>query len=334
LPRTVAASFILLGFWFLLKNRKNTAASCLAGISLCIAAATRFGELIFILPAGIFLLAEKRLRHAAALIFFFVLSFLLIVGISDWLYWKKAFFSLINIVDFTLVKKLSSRGYQPFHYYLSNFLKWTNIFVVAMVAFTFKLKKWRILIWILLPLALLSFLPHKEPRYLIPIISFMAISTAMAVFYLLRTLSENRALAQSGKIHRIVTFFLFLFTISMLFEMDGFRFRRSETAVDIARYLAAHSPQGAVALEDIWHFGGKIYLADVPNIRDIASADLAHPEYVTNLLNRCNLEYLALRNQIITKKGYEQMIEKSCFSEIKASPGNEYRRFRLFKKNH
>jgi hypothetical protein len=146
-------------------------------------------------------------------------------------------------------------------------------------------------------------------------------------------MSEKNAFTQVGKICKIAAFFLFLFAISMLFEMDGFRFRRSETAVDIARYLAARKPQGKVALEEIWHFGGKIYLADVLNIRNISSADFANREYITNLLNRDDLEYVAMQNQTIIRNGFEKMIEKSGFSEIIASPGKEYRRFRLFKKH-
>jgi hypothetical protein len=334
LPRTVASSFILLSFWLLLKNRENAWFVWLSGIFLGIAASTRFSEAFFIVPCTILLLIEKRFRHAVLILFSFALSFFFVLGISDWLYWKKAFFSLINIVDFTLVKKLSSRGYQPFYYYLSDFLKWTNIFVVTMVAFTFKMKKWRVLIWVLLPLGLLSLLPHKEPRYLIPIIPFMAILTAMALFQFLKNVPVKKTTPLDGKTCKMAALLLFLFATSMLFEIDGFRFRRNETAVDIARYLAAHRPRGVVALEDIWHFGGNIYLADVPNIRNISSADLAHPEDVKDLLNHDNLEYLAMQNQTLIRSGYEEIIEKSGFSEMMASPGKEYRRFRLFKKKH
>jgi len=120
----------------------------------------------------------------------------------------------------------------------------------------------------------------------------------------------------------------------MLVEMDGFRFRKSETAVDIARYLAAHPARGVIAMEDIWHFGGNIYLTDVANIRNVASADLAQQEYVTNLLTYGDLEYLAMKNQTIIKNGYEEVIAKSGFSEITASTGKGYQRFRLFKKGH
>jgi hypothetical protein len=332
LPRTVATTFILLSFWFLIKGGINPTRACWAGISLGIAAAVRFSELIFILPAAIFLLSGKRWRDTVIMVFFFVSTFLLILGISDWLYWKKAFFSLINIVDFTLMKKLSTRGYQPFFYYLSDFSKWISIFMVIMVFYSIKMKKWRILVWPLLPLGLLSLLPHKEPRYLIPIIPFMAVLTAIAALHLLKAVAEDKALVQSGKIHKLTALLLFVFAVSMLFEMDGFRFRRSETAVDIARYLAAHPPRGVAALEDIWHFGGKIYLDDIANVRDVSSTDLARPEYVANLLHQENIEYVAMQHRTIMRNGYEALFEQSGFREIFAGSRKEYGRFRLFKK--
>jgi hypothetical protein len=332
LPRSVATCFILLGFWFLVKSATNSVAVPLAGISLGIAAATRFSELIFILPAAVFLMGEKRMRQVAILVFFFALSFFAILGISDLLYWKKAFFSLINIVNFTLVKKLSSRGYQPFYQYLSDFPHWTNFFVLAMAAFATTMKKWRIWIWALLPLGLLSLLPHKEPRYLIPVIPFMAILTAVAVFHLLGVISGVKTSARVGKIQTKTTFFLFFFAVSMLFEMDGFRFRKSETAIDIARYLAARPARGVIALEEIWHFGGKIYLPDAADTRDVLSADLERTDYGADLLTNDGLEYVAMKNQTIVRNGYEELLKKSGFSEVAFGPGKGYHRFRLFKK--
>jgi hypothetical protein len=67
------------------------------------AAALRFSEAMFVLPAALSLILERRWRDLAAVTVSCGVVGLGIQGVSDWWYWGHPFFSLHNIVTFTLV---------------------------------------------------------------------------------------------------------------------------------------------------------------------------------------------------------------------------------------
>ena len=77
----------------------------------------RFSEAIFLLPLALLVRERKGFFKVIIVSAFFIITELLIIGISDLLYWKKAFFTLLNHIDYTLVKGLSSHGFQPIYKY-------------------------------------------------------------------------------------------------------------------------------------------------------------------------------------------------------------------------
>ena len=114
LPRSVAALFCVLAFWLLARYRHHGAAM-MSGFCLGIGAALRFGEGVFVLAAMVDLLIQRRWWHAVLVVVVSGASAGLILGVGDAVYYGEAFSSLKAAVRYTLVDKLSSRGFQPFH---------------------------------------------------------------------------------------------------------------------------------------------------------------------------------------------------------------------------
>jgi len=185
LPRTVASFFILLSCWLLFSEKRIYANAILSGIFLAIGAAMRFSEVVFLAPAVLFLIVRRRFPQALVFGVVFVASLMAILGISDALYWKSPWFSLRNIVDFTLVKKMSTRGYETPLYYVLSFGIWGDFLTIALACFALRLRNRMVWLWAFLPLVMLSFLPHKEPRYLVPSIPFIGILAALSAWHLL-----------------------------------------------------------------------------------------------------------------------------------------------------
>ncbi len=155
LPRTVASSFILLSFWLLLSEKAHVVYLILSGVLLGIGAALRFSEVIFFIPAVLFLVFNKRWRQGLILGFISTSTFLAVIGVSDALHWKSPWYSLRNIFDYTLVNKQSSRGYEPPYYYALSIGIWSDFLTVGLSCFALKLRNRKVYLWV--------FIAHTHP---------------------------------------------------------------------------------------------------------------------------------------------------------------------------
>ena len=390
LPRTVASTFILLGFWFLLSKTKEVWATILSGCALGLAAALRFSEILYIGPAFLFLFLKKRRRQAFWVGIVSAAAFVLAIGISDALYWKAPFFSLKNIVDYTLVKKLSSRGYEPFHYYLASIGLWTDFFTFALALYALKLSNKKIYIWAFSPVILLSFLPHKEPRYLLPAIPFWAIMAGLSAWHLMEkgrdrgfslkaSLRVRRILLILGSIFvfllllahkdyryatlalpllavmagmyyfskkraekreeepatvltpaKSVLLFLSLAFLAFIVEVDGFHFRRSESGVEMGRYLARLSGFRVLAIEDYWRAGGRLYFVNNPVLINLDSTRLAEPDYLRQTILENEAQAVGIRDEHVREFGCKAILESLAFQEVRFSDKKRKETYRLF----
>lgn len=266
MPRICSSFFLLLSFYYLGKNDHKNIHLFLAGLAMGIAGAIRFSEIIFLLP-GIIYLVSKRIPINQIIVFGATgfLSFVLIILLGDCLYWNVPFYSFRNIVDYTLVNKLSSRGYQSAFFYISHINQWLNVFIMilAVRALGFK-KQWLIHQWWILPLIILSFLPHKEPRYLIPIIPFITLSVVMT----LRHYSEKHLSGiKSHRFNSSLKWVIFLVLFSYIFEISGYLFKRSESAVRVAQILRTQAEKVHIAAQQSWKLGGSyIFLMQILKI--------------------------------------------------------------------
>jgi len=391
LPRTVASTFILLGLWFLASSQKRKISLFLAGAALAAGASVRFSEMIFLVPAVLYLFLNKRYKDSIVLTISFAITFAFIIGLSDWLYWGEAFFSLINIVDYTLINKMSSRGFEPLLYYISNFGTWTNFCWIGLFLISLKLNTQKIYIWAIAPLVMLSLLPHKEPRYLVPVIPFFAVMAASSLWHLLKQVCQNKLdiqypqkffwpsclltivlvllLILSHKdfqyLYLAAVFFILILLISLfqksvgiknfklkilngkriqnpamvivvlflgciIFEVNGFHFQRSESGIQMARYLANQTNVSSVAIQQIWRAGGKLYLWKIPKLDNINEKDLHDKQHFqTKYLNN-GYQWLALKKTDVKRYEYDFFLSERGFKEVAFSQKKRKDSYQLF----
>lgn len=279
LPRPIGAVFVLAAFGALQSRRGAWIAA--GGISLAIAAAMRFSEVIFVVPAALQLLFERRHTQLAGFVVVFGVTAAAIQASADYLYWGTPFQSVVNAFDFTVVHKLSSRGTEPFWEYLAHIPSWSDFVIVGLAAVGTARGGWREAMWAWIPLAVLSCLPHKEPRYLIPIIPFVSLLAARGLGDLVDRLDRVSAAISAREAQRAGIAALALVALcaaSAMFQLSQARFRKSEDDVRLATAIAAAGDRGGIAGEQIWRLGGRLYLGagrDVINLEaeDFDTAD-------------------------------------------------------------
>jgi hypothetical protein len=254
LPRPVAALFVIAAFAVLLRRSRIHVAA--GGVLLGCAAAFRFSEAVFVLPAVLALGHERRWSHLAPLVAGFAASAAAIIAIADYLYWGTPFSSVVNAIDYTLVKRLSSRGYEPFYQYLRLLPSWSNVVVVALAAVGTH-HAWRVGVWTWVPIVALSAFPHKESRYVIPVIPFLAMAAAHGIVRLI-ALAQARA-GTSERARFAGGLILPLVILSVVQDAGGWRLARSNHAVGLAIHLRGKGGAG-LAAEQMWRLGGRPYL--------------------------------------------------------------------------
>jgi hypothetical protein len=290
LPRPVAAFFLVAGFALML--RTGFTASVGTGLALAMAGAMRFSEAVFIVPCVLGLTVYRRYQDALLTAASFACVWLLILGVSDWLYWGTPFSSLVNAADYSVVKGLSSRGYEPFHWYLSHIPDWSNFFTVTLGLLAFRFRgAWIPAFWAWIPLLVLSLLSHKEPRYLVPVLPFLALAAGDALWRLLHRFDgRSRRPGPVGLALLVGT------GAAAVFEISNFRFERSEASVELANAYRDEWRDGGVAVEQLWRVGGRLYLSDVPTLVDLAPEQLEQAGYLEQVLADRNVRWVLLRH--------------------------------------
>ena len=254
LPRPVASLFVLGAFIVILGTWRGK--PVVAGLLLGCAAAFRFSEAVFLVPVILMLARERRVRELLLLTVSSAIAAALIVGVADWIYWGEPFASARAAVDYTLVNRLSSRGYEPFYQYLRLVPSWSNVVVVAL-AIAGSVGAPRLALWTWVPIVLLSFLPHKEERYLIPVMPFLAIAAARGTVRTLITTGNRDATSPAAR--ALGAFVLPVLILALLQEAGGWRLARANHGIRLTEHLRAQGA-GGFAGEHTWRLGGRPYL--------------------------------------------------------------------------
>lgn len=291
LPRPVAAFFLILAFG--LSGRAGAMSAVIAGVSVAVAGAMRFSEAVFIVPCAVGLAVEGRWRHAALATGAFTAAWLLILGTADWLYWGIPFQSLTSAVDYGVVRGLSSRGYQPFHYYFSHIPEWSNFFVVGLGLIAWRFGGWRPALWAWAPIVALSLVTHKEPRYLVPVLPFMALAGGVT----LRELLKRVHLGDNRRTLRLALVLVVGSVSALLFEASRFRFERSEDAIDLAVASRAEWARDGVAIEQPWRVGGRLYIPDVPTALEIVPERREEAGYLEQIASNPGVGWILVRDE-------------------------------------
>lgn len=294
LPRPVSTVFVVAAFLFVLRGGVLAAAG--AGVLLGISAAFRFSEVVFLPAAVLSLGPERRALKAGVLVMSAAMTLLVITAAADALYWGRPLASLTAIVDYTLVRRESSRGFEPPWQYLRIIPGWTTVLFV-LLAVAGSSRRYADTWWAWTPVLFLSLLPHKESRYLIPIIPFFSIAAARGF---LRTAGWMRS--ATGRIGwRRVAGDLFapaLF-LAILHDGGGWRLGRSNEGIRLAKYLA-RSGAGGVAAQEIWRLGGRPYLRGHEPLMALPPELLDDSSIATTV---ANARWVALRSGTARRNG-------------------------------
>jgi hypothetical protein len=235
-PRVAATTALLLAV--LLLERPF-----FAGLLVGFAFSMRFSEIVF-LPAMLYLLPGRRemARHVAG----FAAGALLFV--HPWS-------SVPEFMRFTFVQQASSslRPEQPAWWYLQTLPQWIS---VPLWPFLLTSPRRRALALVVLPVALLSVVGHKELRYLQPVVAFAMILIAVSAVEWWdlgwkKTVATLLVLAfplQLGRIRSIE--------------------RRSAPAVEAAQFMSDRGVR-RVALSQVWAYGGRVYLGNGVEVADL-----------------------------------------------------------------
>ena len=311
-PRTISSTFVLLAVWCLLMSSSRKHASLWAGLALGVAAAIRYSEIVFVVPGLIHLVMDKRYRDGAMLVVSSVGALFLIVAVSDVLYWGAWLASLEKMILYVFSWP-DSLSKQPFYHYLTTIPSWSDWLTLGLAVTSLKWAPSRLALWAFLPIVLLSFLSHKESRYLLPAVPFVSMLAA-AVFWRFASTAKGARTAVVGALLAAV----------FVLEVSFLRFRSSEEAVDAARYVAADARGGVVVQR--WTSGGRLYVWKLPRFARLTQDQMEEREYFLESVSPAHNSFVIAEARDVARQGYEKVLEELGYAEI-AFPTHDQRGF-------
>ena len=300
LPRPVATVLVTGAFVLLLRPGWGRVAA--AGALLGLAASLRFSEAIFAVPAMAGLAWQRRWTFAVVVALWAAATAAAAVALSDALYWGAPFHSVRAAVDYTLVQRLSSRGYQSVVWYLLHLFEWVSpgVAILAAVAL-FRMARVSD-VWIWIPLTFLSALPHKEARYMIPVVPFVCLAATRGFQVVAAAIADGPARRRGLPLGVIA-----VVVIGFAHDAGHWRLPRSNADVAFARQLDAALPRDAtVVVEQVWRMGGRLYLHP-RQVIDLDPDRLGDAEYLARSVAAGGV--VALDSRTVARHGLESALQ-------------------------
>lgn len=186
----------------------------------------------FLIAFGIVYKYKNLKKNLLPLGLFLVISFIL----SAWWHWYTYTFDPVTVAEITKRETGNWTGYEtkPFYYYWSFFTQsgvWT---LPAFIGLLYPYLKNRVcnkkgyqltLLWTLGSVILLSIIPEKKARYLLPVMIPLAMNTAFYLEYLFRKFKDL-----NDKRESVPVFFNFglIATIGVIFPVGGYLFLKEQ----------------------------------------------------------------------------------------------------------
>ena len=317
-PRTISSTFVLLAVWCLLVSPSKKHAATWAGLVLGVAAAIRYSEILFVVPGLIHLVMDKRYRDGAIFVASFVCSLFLIVEVSDVLYWGEWLASLKNMILYTLTWP-DTLSKQFFYHYLTTVQSWSDWLTYGLALASLKLAPSRMALWAFLPVVLLSFLSHKEARYLLPAVPFVVILAAAVFWRLLSSAKGTRTAMVVG-----------LLVAMVVLEVTFLRFRSSEEAVDAARYVADSTDGGVVVQR--WTSGGRLYLWRLPRYERLTQEQMEDRTHFRTSISQEGISWVIVEGRDVGRLGYEGVLAGLEYEAVPFPTRHASGEYKLFRR--
>jgi hypothetical protein len=263
-PRPISAALIVAAFLLAFDPRRRALAFVGAGFLVGMAFAVRWSEGVVLVPLLLWCLwREKDFRSAGLVLAGFAVAAFLFAGLLDRLTYGDFFHSLEAFFR-TMYSEMSPirlAQETPFPEYFRTALRWAGPIVVLLL-----IASWRQGLPARVPLflglsivVLLSFLAHKEWRYLQSAIPFFAIAAASGWERLRR--SGHRILAAAALILAVP------YGLERAVTLHG---DRVGSGVQAARFISGlRPPPRMMAFQQTWAYGEHLYLGNEPEICEI-----------------------------------------------------------------
>lgn len=241
------------------RDRGTLLHGLLAGALLGVACVIRYPSAVFGLPLGLCLLLARR-WHSLAGMALGSAAVLLALGALDWLTWGAAWHSLWAYFNFNFVQGGANQfGTRPWWWYAPILAGMAPMLLAW--SFFQGLRHRDVLVGAFATyLLVVSYLAHKEPRFLVPLLPlFVAIAAAPAWQLLSRWQRSRRALAAVAALYGLSSL-----SAATLQRTTGLRTDLTDALVHLSGDAGL---QGlAVAGMGAWNAGGRFYLhREVPS---------------------------------------------------------------------
>jgi hypothetical protein len=239
-PRTIATACIL-GAVLLIGDGSELVAGLLVGVAF----ADRFSEIVFLVP--LLLIARRRL----ALLSGAAISIAFTCGVFDAFTRPRAFDSVWQFARVTLVENdfASRTKFQPAWWYVTALPRWCALTMLPLISVGLKRGATRggIFPFVLVPIAVLSLIAHKELRYLQGVVPFLCVLAAIGFMRM-----DSRRWAAA------------LVAISVAWNLIGVRTLQKKTmpAVMAAEFARKDPSIHGLAMSQSWAYGDRLFLGN------------------------------------------------------------------------
>jgi hypothetical protein len=263
-PRTVSTACVLLAAIALSGTGKDARRGVLAGIALAFAFAVRYSEGMYLLPMLLVAaVGGKDVRAACRRVLGalggFAAGTALTSGLVNGLTWGDPLASFKALVRVMLMGiGASGLSTQPPLFYLQRILFWLPLPLLPALVFAARSRRVRpAWVFLMVPLVMLSFIQHKELRYLQGAIPFLAILGAAGFAVIRRRWRPVAATA--------------LLVLTLVSEVLGVRVLagKSMAAVTAARAMASDPSIRVVAFSQVWAYGNRLYFGNRVEVRGL-----------------------------------------------------------------
>jgi hypothetical protein len=263
-PRTVSTTFVLAAALVVSGGARGFARGAAGGSLLAIAFAVRYSEgmyLLPLLPLSVLGGEDRRgsRQRVLGVLGGFAVGAALTSGLVDALTWGSPLASLEALGRIMLLGEgASGLSTQPPLFYVQRILFWLPLPLAPALVLAWRVRQVRpAWVFLVLPLVVLSFVQHKELRYLQGAIPFLAILAAAGF----------TAMRKRWRPWLATT----LLVLTMATEVLGVRVVRGKSmaAVTAARSMASEPGVRVVALSQAWAYGHRLYFGNGVEVRDL-----------------------------------------------------------------
>lgn len=188
----------------------------------------------FLISYGIVFKYKNLKSRIAPIMLFIILSFIL----SAWWYAYTYYFDSQIVTEITQKETSNWSGYnvRPFYYYWSFFTQSGVWAIPAFVGLLYPYLKNKVfhkkaytftLLWTLISVVLLSIIPEKKSRYLLPVLIPLALNTGFYIEYLFRKFSE---ITDKRETFPVYFNFGLIASIGLIFPIAGYFFLKENLA--------------------------------------------------------------------------------------------------------